>query len=248
MNAGTSESKSAADMSPEDARNHHCPLVNESPDETGRIMPVFVLVMWLGCLLVGTLGFALPYPRPDSKTPPRKPKAEAINVELVTAPSLLDATALSPTLASGSSSATSVEPGIPRPIPVAHPSPALAFAVPLEAPVKVATARNARPDVRTDGASSAAAPPAQPLVFGRGEGQQPAPDYPLRARREGQEGTVVVRMTVGEDGHVKTAEAVSPSPWPLLNEAAVSTVRERWHFPAGGLRNYEVSIHFELTR
>lgn len=86
------------------------------------------------------------------------------------------------------------------------------------------------------------------LTLGQGEGRQPAPEYPRQAARQRQQGTVVVQFTVGEDGRVQVAEAVTPSPWPLLNAAAVRTVRERWRFRAGPARLYQVAIRFELTQ
>jgi periplasmic protein TonB len=92
------------------------------------------------------------------------------------------------------------------------------------------------------------APPVQTIVYGQGEGRQPAPDYPQRAIREGQEGTAVVRFTVEENGRVSAAELISPSPWALLNGAALRVVRERWRFRPGVLRLYQVSIRFELTK
>ena len=93
-----------------------------------------------------------------------------------------------------------------------------------------------------------AAPPVQRLVHGQGEGRQPAPDYPPQAQRAGQEGVVRVRFSVGENGRVIAAEAAEPSPWGLLNTAAVRTVRERWRFQAGVVRLYEVSIRFEIRK
>ena len=88
----------------------------------------------------------------------------------------------------------------------------------------------------------------QLLIYGQGEGKQPAPEYPLRAIREGQEGTVVVRLAVTESGSVTSAEAFTPSPWPLLNEAAVRVVRDRWHFRSGPPRLYDVAIRFQLSK
>jgi protein TonB len=88
----------------------------------------------------------------------------------------------------------------------------------------------------------------QPLTFGQGDGKQPAPDYPRESLRQGQEGTVTVRMTVGEDGRVLAAEDSSPSPWPLLNNAAVRVVKSRWRFAPGPVRAYEVAIRFQLNK
>jgi TonB family protein len=59
---------------------------------------------------------------------------------------------------------------------------------------------------------------------------------------------VRVRFNVGENGRVTSAAATGPSPWPLLNEAALRVIRERWRFPGGAARAYEVAIRFALTR
>ena len=88
----------------------------------------------------------------------------------------------------------------------------------------------------------------QTLTFGAGDGRQPAPAYPESARRAGHEGTVVVRFSVGADGHVLAAEAEKTSPWSALNREAVRVVREQWRFPPGALRQYEVAIRFELQK
>ncbi|NBV24411.1 MAG: energy transducer TonB, partial [Proteobacteria bacterium] len=79
-------------------------------------------------------------------------------------------------------------------------------------------------------------------------GNQPAPKYPEAARRSGQEGTVVIRLSVGPDGRVLAAEPSSPSPWGALNREALRVVRENWKFPPGSVRLYDVAIRFELTK
>ena len=76
-------------------------------------------------------------------------------------------------------------------------------------------------------------------------GRMPAPSYPPEARRRGQTGTVVVEFTVDASGRVISAYAKSPSPWPLLNEEAVRTVR-RWKFPPGGVMKLQRPIVFQL--
>ena len=88
----------------------------------------------------------------------------------------------------------------------------------------------------------------QTLTFGDGEGNQPAPRYPDTARRAGQEGTVVIRFSVGADGRVLAAEPSSPSPWGALNREALRVVREQWHFKPGPARLCEVVIRFELKK
>jgi len=87
----------------------------------------------------------------------------------------------------------------------------------------------------------------QQLTFGQGEGRQPSPDYPTQAIQQHQEGTVVVRLIVADNGQVSSAEVTQRCPWPLLNESALRTVRQQWQFPAGRLRVYEVAIRFQIS-
>jgi protein TonB len=82
--------------------------------------------------------------------------------------------------------------------------------------------------------------------MGQGEGRQPAPNYPREALARRQEGVVTVQFLVGADGKVVSAEVWQASPWPLLNEAAVSAVRNRWHFNPGAARLYRVPIRFRI--
>ncbi len=76
-------------------------------------------------------------------------------------------------------------------------------------------------------------------------GRMPSPAYPAAARRGGQTGTVVVEFTVDTTGRVIAAHAAKPSPWPLLNNEAVRTVR-RWKFPPGGVMKLQRPITFQL--
>lgn len=76
-------------------------------------------------------------------------------------------------------------------------------------------------------------------------GRMPPPSYPSEARRKGQTGTVVVEFTVDASGRVISAYAKSPSPWQLLNNEAVNTVR-RWKFPAGSIMKLQRPIVFQL--
>jgi protein TonB len=91
-------------------------------------------------------------------------------------------------------------------------------------------------------------PTARALTFGQGEGRQAAPAYPLLAVRGGQEGTVRIRFQVDEAGRITKAEVAEASPWPLLDESALRTVRLRWRFAPGAPRVYEVPILFQLKK
>lgn len=242
---------------------------------SGQILVVFTLVVWLSCLWIGALGLALPYARPQPVTTkePAPVQTEILQVELAIEPLPVLEAVLPP------SPLMPLPPMLPELVSVApppaltavtEPTPAIAFAVPVEGPVRIVEARQAAhiiPPAATvhtatrasnapanasitalAAVARAPAPPVETLRFGVGEGRQPAPAYPGRARREGQEGTVGVRLTVGEDGRVMGVDALSPAPWPLLNESAVRTVRQRWRFAAGRLRVYDVAIRFQISK
>jgi protein TonB len=202
-------------------------------------LPVLTLVLWVTCLFVGVLGGVFSYARPQ---PPAK-ISEPVKMQMLQAD--LKNTPLPPpeTLPPPSLNMPPPPDEVALPL-VAQPSPTIAFALPVEGPGRVVSAGQAgyrRPET----------PPAvvpQILTFGQGEGKQPAPEYPPQALREGEEGTVVVRLTVAENGQVTSAEAFKPCAWPLLNQSALRTVRQRWRFPAGPLRLYDVTIRFQLAQ
>jgi len=146
-------------------------------------------------------------------------------------------------------------PDVPEP-----PLPAAPAAVSPSAPRPSAAADSVRHTPRpaarkpsSTGASSTAAGTGSP---GGGSGlsnaarlaagSMPTPAYPAEARRLGQSGTLVVEFTVDSSGQVISAYAISPSPWPLLNQEAVRTVR-RWRFPpGGGVMKLQRPIVFQL--
>lgn len=198
------------------------------------LLPVTTLVVWLGCLVVGGLGIALPYQHPQAVKTTEVTQAELLNVDLAND---------LPAETQMASAATAVS-TLPAPSPI---SPLLTVAAPAFA-LPVALTVNQAIVSQTNNFASTAAPSVQPLTFGVGDGRQPAPVYPREAVRAGQEGKVAVRFCVAESGRVVTAEAAKPSPWPLLNDEAVRTVRKRWHFHQGPPRVYEVTIRFELNK
>lgn len=81
--------------------------------------------------------------------------------------------------------------------------------------------------------------------------KNPAPAYPERARQLYQEGQVVLRVTVNIDGLPDRVDIHKSSGHPLLDDAAVKTIR-RWKFrPArlGGIpvaAEVDVPIRFKL--
>lgn len=241
--APVSQAVTAKDFSP-------TPGLVQSPATVSHFTPILTLVLWLGCSVVAALGVALPYVRPHAAPAQPGPlQVEMLNVELSNDPLPDPEPAAAASLATPPL-ATMLPPQPVSTVAVALPSPSIAFALPVEAPARVVSAGQAdyaRPAV-TETSTTAAAPVVQPLVFGRGEGKQPAPDYPAAAERARQEGSVGVRFVVAENGRVSSAEAVAPSAWSLLNDSAVRTIRNRWRFPTGRPRVYEVAIRFVLPK
>jgi len=57
----------------------------------------------------------------------------------------------------------------------------------------------------------------------------PKPEYPERARREGWEGTVLVRVLVDQKGRSKRVELSRSSGFEILDQTAIETVK-KWRF------------------
>lgn len=218
-------------------------------------LPLVTFTGWTAFLLVGLLGMLLPYRRPSP--PPKEaaalPPIEMIDVELMPE----EEKAPLPPPSNDIDSAEPpplLDPSVPPEAPplaeVAQLSEAVAFPLPIEGPHRIVDPDRAsfRRSADEAAVTPAVAPPLETLTFGKGAGHQPQPRYPRKAQREGQEGTVVIRLSVGEDGRVQAAEIASASAWPLLNDAALRVVRERWRFAPGAARRYEVPITFKIPR
>ena len=110
--------------------------------------------------------------------------------------------------------------------PTSSPANAPASVAPAEAVVKPS---NDSPDTKPDDSSRAAAigPERAPISGGVLNGKAislPTPEYPPIARQAKASGTVVVQVTIDENGSVISAHAVSGHP--LLQAAAVTAARQ----------------------
>ncbi|MDI1308670.1 MAG: energy transducer TonB [Methylotenera sp.] len=76
-------------------------------------------------------------------------------------------------------------------------------------------------------------PVAEPIVepprFGAAYLNNPAPDYPKMARRLGQEGRVLLKVLVAENGIAETVALATSSGFDKLDEAAIEAVK-KWSF------------------
>jgi len=209
-----------------------------SPREELPLIAVATMALWLLCLAIGITGLILHYPRPLAPTAQLPPvQAQLVNVQIADAPD--EAPSPQPDAKPPPDAASITDaPTSPQLIPVAAPSPAIAFARPVAGPTTMVSARQAAP--------ATTGPAVQRLVYGSGAGRQPKPEYPREAALAHEEGTVLVRFTVDESGSVTSASAAEPCAFSLLNQAAVRTIRDDWRFPRGVVRQYEVSITFQL--
>jgi len=208
-------------------KKHRDSLAHIEHDEPG-ILPVGTLVLWSACAGAGLIGM-IRIAHTLQVAPP--PPVDALLLTVETTSEVPVVNSISRSEQTPAPQAMS-PPAMPPPVAL---NPAIAFAEPEKTALRIAAPAPALPAVIH-------------LNFGEGEGEQPAPQYPLEAVQAGEEGTVVVRMDVDPSGHVTDAVAISPSPWPLLNSAAVRAVRDTWRFRPGAVRSYEVSIQFQLNR
>jgi periplasmic protein TonB len=111
----------------------------------------------------------------------------------------------------------------PPPIQTAAPVPSTEpVAAPVESVAAIVPAEPAPP-------APPAPEPVKPAFGGIGYKNNPAPDYPAQAVRQGWQGTVLLRVKVLQTGAVDSIEVVKSSGKKLLDDAAVHTV-ERWVF------------------
>jgi TonB family protein len=247
--AFTGSAESPARLEPWHAPGGRGDMGGRGDTNEAGLADVAIVPIWLGCLTVGILGMLLPYHRAHlaAKVPPPV-VLEPVPVRLVPKQMLpqADLPKVSPKPDAAPPPPDDAAPPVAPPLPsVALPSPAIAFAVPVEGPVQIVDARQAMSGGRAS--VVARAPPVRHLTLGVGEGQQPSPEYPDDARKAHEEGTVVIRFTVGPDGRVISAEVSQPSHWPLLNQAALRTIRYSWRLSPGKAGTYDIPIQFVLT-
>ena len=240
--------------------------VRHSQTEGARALHILTLVLWTLVLSIGLLGLVLPYERPQPPAPTLESVVfQPLDVEILAEPpptaepSQVQATPLRPPqFLEGLQ-----PPGILEPIALFQPTPSIPFQIAtVKSPISLETPRPSTQTVASFShlsmASTLPPPSERPhaasestaiiLTFGEGEGKQPAPEYPRQAERQGQEGDVLVRLRVDEHGKATFVELATACSWPLLNQAALRVVRERWRFREGPPRLYEVSIRFQLNR
>lgn len=82
------------------------------------------------------------------------------------------------------------------------------------------------------GPATVTAKPLEPPVSDAAHLQNPRPPYPAASRRLGEQGRVVVRVLVGEDGTARKAQVQNSSGHHRLDQAALAAVMS-WRFVPG---------------
>lgn len=231
--------------------------------EINHPLNIGTLAVWLSVSGFGAVGLLVPLPEPP---PPRAVPASEIQIsdegftlggessptaETPSADPMPQPVPLPPEVPQLAEIEPLPElPGFPAEVPqTTAPKPAIAPAAGGGAPVaranKVGTRRSAPAAAQGGGGGSGSGSSGLSNSARVAAGRMPSPSYPPYSRRNQQQGTVIVEFTVDESGRVISAYAKKPSPWPLLNNEAVSTVR-LWRFPPGGVMTLQRPIVFEL--
>lgn len=121
---------------------------------------------------------------------------------------------------------------------VPEPAPARAPPAPVETPAVAPSAASVPAEPAAPAAAPAATPPKVAAVapalltapeYAAASLRNPKPPYPASARRDGEQGTVVLKVMVtpeGAAGHVELAQSSGSA---ALDRAALDTVK-RWRF------------------
>ena len=120
--------------------------------------------------------------------------------------------------------------------PQLHPSPVVTQAAPSEsAPVVPTAAPTAAAAPAAAGHQRPNTTPSPVVSLPSSDADylnNPAPAYPRISRRQGEQGTVVLRVFINTDGRADKAEIRTSSGYSRLDEAALDTVK-RWRYVPG---------------
>ena len=75
--------------------------------------------------------------------------------------------------------------------------------------------------------------------------ENPAPGYPMQAKKKGYEGTVVLEVLVTKEGKAGKVSVFQSSRYSLLDESAVSSVK-KWRFEPGKRGDEKVDMTVKI--
>ncbi len=140
------------------------------------------------------------------------------------------------------------KPEVPQVVVVTPESPAINFSIPTIGNLIVPNAVAAAPP--TASLKPLAPVRSGPMAIsssGKG-GDRPAPTtYPPIAKSLGQQGTVLLSMSVDANGTITAIDVKESSGFPILDRSALEFVKRHWILPAGAAgRIFEAPIKYEL--
>jgi protein TonB len=133
--------------------------------------------------------------------------------------------------------------------PQLHPSPVVTQAAPSEsAPVVPAAAPTAAAAPAAAGHQRPNTTPSPVVSLPSSDADylnNPAPAYPRMSRRQGEQGTVVLRVFINTEGRAEKAEIRTSSGYSRLDEAALATV-QRWRYVPGKRAGVHEAMWFNV--
>ena len=138
-------------------------------------------------------------------------------------------------------------PEVPNVVVVVPNAPSINFSVPtmgnLLAPSALATAPPLNPLQRVEPVNQLA------QISNTGSsGSRPQPPYPKLALEQGEQGTVVLQLSVDSAGNLATVQIKSSSGFPILDRATGDFIKRHWMLPSGASTNqiFETRITYKL--
>jgi TonB family protein len=137
----------------------------------------------------------------------------------------------------------------PRVVAVTMETPAIDFSVPTIGNLVVPMAAAPAPPP-SELRQTAPVHQVPTLAESTGEGgDRPGPAYPMQARELGQQGTVLVALTVDDVGAVTSVSVKESSGFPLLDRNALTWIKHHWiQPPINGSHVFLASIRYQLTK
>lgn len=77
--------------------------------------------------------------------------------------------------------------------------------------------------------------------------RNPRPPYPVESRQAGEQGSVILMVSVNADGDVAAVRVQRSSGFPRLDEAARQTVEKRWKFQPARIGGIAIACEAPLT-
>lgn len=195
------------------------------------------LMLWLVLSAALHLAMLIELPGFAGRSEPLKARILNVVVQAEAMPPVVVKTATEIAPARNISAITKTRHSVePRRKPEAEPARPVVFAEPARDsfPIQVTSAkqdgtRSSTPPAAGIAATARNVAAATSPAFNAGYLHNPPPPYPLVARRNGEQGTVILRVRVTRDGMPASVDIEKPSSSSHLDDAALETVRT-WRF------------------